>query len=270
MLNDLRNDKNAEGASYKYGIVLSGGGTRGFAHLGVLKALEEEGIRPEIISGVSAGSIVGALYADGKEPEQILEYLTSQKIFQYLDFTIPKMGLVKMTGFEKLLKKHLEAENFEDLKIPLKVFAVNINTAEYTCFDSGPLALAVKASSSIPVLFPPIEIDNGYYCDGGIINNFPVEPLMDICEKVIGVNVNPLGKKTGLDNLKKIAERTFQLTIRSHTLERKKHCHLYIEPEGLGDYGLIDLSSGEKIFKLGYDSTKKALKETDWQKKAED
>ena len=259
-----------ESKKYKYGIVLSGGGTRGFAHLGVLKALEEADIKPDIISGVSAGSIVGALYADGKQPEEILEALTSQKIFQYLDFTIPKTGLVKMTGFEKLLNKHLRAQNFEDLSMPLKVYAVNINTAEYKCFDSGPLAIAIKASSSIPIIFPPIEINKEFYCDGGVINNFPVEPLIDTCERIIGVNVNPLAKKKGIDNLKKIAERTFQLTIRSHTIERKKYCHLYIEPDGIGDYGILDLSSGKDIYQLGYNSTKKALEETNWETQEED
>jgi len=252
---------------YTYGLVLSGGGTRGFAHLGVLKALEEDNIKIDIISGVSAGSIAGALYADGKAPEQILEILTSQKVLQYLDFSLPKTGLVKMTGFEKTLNKHLKAQTFEELGIPLKVFAVNINTGEYKCFDKGPLSVAVKASSSIPVMFPPVEIDKDMYCDGGVINNFPVEPLIDICERIIGVSVNPIGKERKLDSLKKIVERTFQLTIRTHTLERRKHCHLFIEPEGIGDYGILDLSSAKKIFDLGYKAAREALENTEWKVK---
>lgn len=268
MFDFLRKKKDSD-EHYEYGLVLSGGGTRGFAHLGVLKAMDEENIKPGIISGVSAGSIAGALYADGMTPEEILEALTSQKIFQYLDFTIPKTGLVKMTGFEKLLNKYLKAKNFEDLNIPLKVFAVNINTAEYKCFDSGPLAQAIKASSSIPVLFPPVQIGDDYYCDGGVVNNFPVEPLIDTCDYIIGVNVNPLGNRGKLDNLKKIAERTFQLTIRTHTLQRKKFCHLYIEPESIGDYGVLDLSGGKDIFEKGYIAAKKALAETDWKTKKE-
>ncbi|MFN3555034.1 MAG: patatin-like phospholipase family protein [Bacteroidales bacterium] len=251
---------------YPLGIVLSGGGTRGFAHLGVLKALEENNIKPEIISGVSAGSIVGALYADGYKPEEILKELTSHKLLNYLDFSIPKTGLVKMSGFEKTLKKMLRAKNFEDLKIPLKVFAVNMNTAEYTCFEKGPVAIAVKASSSIPVIFPPVEIDGEEFTDGGVINNFPVEALQDICDKIIGVSVNPLGERKNLDSLKKIAERTFQLTIRSHTLERKDKCDLFIEPEGLDDYGLLDLSSAHEIFDLGYESALKSLEKNQWLK----
>ncbi len=249
---------------YDVGIVLSGGGTRGFAHLGVLKALEESNIKPDIISSVSAGSVIGSLYADGKSPEEILEALTSKKLLTYLEITIPKTGLVKMSGFEKTLKKLLKAEKFEDLSIPLKVFAVNMNTAEYTCFDSGPLAIAVKASSSIPIIFQPVEINNELFTDGGLINNFPVEALEGKCKRIIGVNVNPLGIKRNLDNLKIIAERTFQINIRSHTLDRKHKCDLFIEPEGLDDYGLIDLSGANEVFDLGYKTAKKLIKEKGW------
>ena len=250
--------------SYKTGIVLSGGGTRGFAHLGVLKALEESDIKPDVISSVSAGSIVGALYADGKNPEEILEALTSKKLLNYLVISIPKTGLVNMSGFEKTLKKLLKAQKFEDLSIPLNVFAVNMNTAEYTCFDSGPLAIAVKASSSIPIIFPPVEINNELFVDGGLINNFPVEALENKCERLIGVSVNPLGIKRNLDNLKIIAERTFQLNIRSHTMDRKDKCDLFIEPEGLDDYGLLDLSGAQEIFDMGYKTAKKLIKEKGW------
>ena len=249
---------------YDVGVVLSGGGTRGFAHLGVLKALEESNIKPDIISSVSAGSVVGALYADGKTPEEILKVLTSKKLFTYLEITIPKTGLVKMSGFEKTLKKLLKAENFEDLSIPLKVFAVNMNTAKYTCFEKGPLAIAVKASSSIPIIFQPVEINDELFTDGGLINNFPVEALEGKCKRIIGVNVNPLGVKRNLDNLKIIAERTFQINIRSHTLERKHKCDLFIEPEGLDDYGLIDLSGANEVFDLGYKTAKKLIKEKGW------
>lgn len=249
---------------YDVGVVLSGGGTRGFAHLGVLKALEESNIKPDIISSVSAGSVVGALYADGKTPEEILKVLTSKKLFTYLEITIPKTGLVKMSGFEKTLKKLLKAENFEDLSIPLKVFAVNMNTAKYTCFEKGPLAIAVKASSSIPIIFQPVEINDELFTDGGLINNFPVEALEGKCKRIIGVNVNPLGVKRNLDNLKIIAERTFQINIRSHTLDRKHKCDLFIEPEGLDDYGLIDLSGANEVFDLGYKTAKKLIKEKGW------
>lgn len=262
--NNKKEEKAQKKPKYKTGVVLSGGGTRGFAHLGVLKAMEETGIKPDIICGVSAGAVAGAVYADGTDPREAMEILTSQRLLNYIDFAIPKTGLIKLNGFEKTLKKYLKAKNYEDLKIPLKVFAVNINTAEYHCFHKGPLAITIKASASIPVLFPPVEIDNEFYCDGGLINNFPVEPLVGKCERIIGVNVNPLGTRRDIDNMKKMAERTFQLNIRSHTLRRRKFCDLFIEPDGIGNYGLLDMSSGRAVFNLGYHAAKKAIMEKGW------
>lgn len=245
---------------YKYGLVLSGGGTRGFAHLGALKAMEENGIKPDIISGVSAGAIVGALYADGKDAEKAFNAIVSKNLFKFVRLIIPKMGLVKMSGFERTLNKSLHAKRFEDLQIPLIVHAVNINTVEHTQFQEGNLIEAVKASSSIPVLFPPVNINGYQYLDGGIVNNFPVEPLVDNCEKIIGINVNPLGREDNIDSLKKIAIRSFHLTMRNHARSRKDKCDLYIEPEEVQHYGVMDLSSARAVFDLGYKKATEALK----------
>ena len=241
---------------YEYGLVLSGGGTRGFAHLGAIKALEENGIRPDIISGVSAGGIVGALYADGQDAEAALKALITKNLLGFLKLMIPKKGLLKMTGFEKTLRKTLKAKRFEDLKIPLILHAVNINTVEYTRFDKGDLIQAIKASSSIPVVFPPVDIDGHQYLDGGIVNNFPVEPLVDQCKTIIGINVNPLGPEYNISNLKTIAIRSFHLSMRNHAESRKEECDIYVEPEGVQKYGILDLANAREAFDLGY---KKAL-----------
>jgi len=244
---------------YHTGLVLSGGGTRGFAHLGVLKALEEHGIRPDIISGVSAGSIAGAFYADGNDPEHTLEVLASHRLLDYLEFAIPQKGLVRMSGFEKTMKETLTARTFEELKIPLVVFATNMNTAEYVRFDSGDLIIAVKASSSIPIVFPPVKIGGYFFLDGGVINNFPIEALRDVCDTIIGVNVNPIGEVKSLGNLKNIAERTFHITLRNQAASKEDQCDLYIEPAGLDKYGLLDVSKARDIFQAGYEAAKRAL-----------
>lgn len=244
---------------YQTGLVLSGGGTRGFAHLGVLKALEEHDIRPDIITGVSAGSIAGALYADGIEPEEAMKALASHKLLDYLEITIPKNSLVGMKGFEKTLKELLKARTFEDLGIPLLVYAVNMNDAEFVRFDKGDLIQAVKASSSIPVIFPPVKIDGVHYLDGGIINNFPVEDLEGQCEKIIGVNVNPIGHVKNLGNLKRIAERTFHITLRYQASNKEAKCDTYIEPDNLDQFGLLDVSRAEEIFEVGYKKANQVL-----------
>jgi len=246
---------------YKTGLVLSGGGTRGFAHLGALKALEEHGIKPDIIAGVSAGSIVGALYADGENAEEALKALTSQRLFGFLEFIMPRNSLVKMTGFEKTLRNKLKARKFEDLEIPLVIFAVNINSAELIQFDKGDLVSAIMASSSIPVVFPPVKIGGQYYLDGGIINNFPVDMIREDCETVIGINVNPIGEFKKIGSLKAIAERSFHITLRNQANSKKDLCDIYIEPEGLDQYGLLDVSRAQEIFDLGYKEAKQVLKD---------
>lgn len=245
---------------YNYGLVLSGGGTRGFAHLGAIKALEDHGIKPDIISGVSAGSIVGAFYADGQSADLALKAFMSKRMIDFLELVIPKDGLIKMTGFEKTLRKRLRAKTFEDLKIPLIVHAVNINTAKYVSFDSGDLVQAVMASSSIPVVFPPATIDGNQYMDGGLINNFPVEPLLGKCKKIIGINVNPVGKENKIKGLKTIAIRSFHLTMRNHADLRKDKCDIFIEPEKLEDFGILDLSDAKEVYKIGYYKAVEVLK----------
>lgn len=246
---------------YGVGLVLSGGGTRGFAHLGVYKALKENGIEPDIIAGVSAGSIAGAFIADGQDPEETFKILAKNKLLDYLEFAIPKKSLVSMGAFEKTLKSHLKARTFEELNIPLLVYAVNMNKAELTLFDKGDLVTAIKASSSIPVIFPPVKIDNDYFLDGGIINNFPTEALAGRCKTVIGVNVNPVGQVENLGSLRKIAERTFHISVWYQALNKEKDCDIYIEPAGLDQYSFLDVAKADKIFELGYTEALKVLKE---------
>jgi NTE family protein len=253
--------------NYKTGVVLSGGGTRGFAHLGVLKALEENGLKPDIITGVSAGAIAAAFYADGRTPEEILELFTSKNIQKYMSIGIPRQGFIKLTGFEKVLDMHLRAKKIEDLQTKIMLYAVNLNTGAYTCFDKGPLAPAVTASSSIPVVFPPIKINGHYYVDGGLINNFPVEPLVGKCRRIIGVNVNPIKIVNELGNLRRVVERTLHINIRAHVRERRHMCDLFIEPEGIGNYGMMNIRSGPDAFKIGYDATVNALQTTGWRLK---
>jgi NTE family protein len=244
------------------GLVLSGGGTRGFAHLGVCKALKEAGVEPDIIAGVSAGSIAGSLIADGKDPEEALHLLAGHRLLDYLEFTIPKKGLVSMGGFEKTLKTCLTARRFEDLRIPLLVFAVNMNKAELTLFDKGELIPAIKASSSIPVVFQPVRIGDQDYLDGGIIDNFPTQSLKGKCKTLIGVNVNPIGPVDKLGNLKNIAERTFHISVRFQATNKEDDCDIYIEPAGLDRYGLLDVSRAAEIFELGYIETREVLKKS--------
>lgn len=244
---------------YDAGIVLSGGAVRGFAHLGVLKALHENGINPNIISGVSAGSIVGAFYADGFEPEEILEIFERKKFYELVNVLFKKSGLLDITGLKKLLKNNLKAKRFSDLKKPLHVAVTNLGTGEVEYFNDGNIVDIVLASSSIPVLFKPRKIDKNTYVDGGLANNLPLEPIKDECKKLIGVNVSPLEEDPDLDGIKSIAIRSFHISIASSVNNKKDLFDLYIEPKKLRKYGYFGVKESKDLFEIGYISAKKAL-----------
>lgn len=245
---------------YRTGIILSGGGARGFAHVGILKALNESGIFPDVISGVSAGAIVGALYADGYTPDQIFEIFSGEKrFFNYAKPSVPGKGLFKTVGLRKSLSDHLKATTFEDLKLRLFVTATNISKGQVNYFESGDLLDKVLASAAIPVLFEPITIDGDLYVDGGVLDNFPETPLASKCRKLIGISLNPILPEEDFTTLLKIAERTFRISVSSNISSKTKKCDLIFEPDELGNYGLLDASSGSEIFELGYKTAIKIL-----------
>ncbi|HNW99610.1 MAG TPA: patatin-like phospholipase family protein [Bacteroidales bacterium] len=246
---------------YKIGLVLSGGGVRGFAHAGALKALNEAGIFPGIISGTSAGAIAGSLYADGKNGDEIMNMFSEKKLFKYLEIVIPKKGLLKMTGLTKIISQNLKAKTFEELTIPLIVTATNLNEGICKYFSSGELLKPILASSTVPVIFAPIKIDEKSFVDGGVLNNFPIEPVEKICDFIIGIHVNPFGYCEEFTSIMSIAERSFHLSFSSHMSKKINKCDIFIEPIGLEKFKLLDISKINEIFNLGYKETKRILSE---------
>lgn len=244
---------------YDIGIVLSGGGARGFAHAGVLQALNEFGIFPQVISGVSAGAIVGAFYADGYTPKEIRNFFTEKGMFNYFKFVYPKQGLLKMSGLARVMNKYLSAQTFEELKIPLYVCATNLNTGKRVYFSKGKLHKTIIASSSIPILFNPVKIDGEKYVDGGLLDNLPIRPIRSKCKLLIGVHVNPTGEDVELGNIINIAERAFQLSVGSSIINKARRCDIFIEPKGLDKYRTLGINKGKEIFEKGYKETKKLL-----------
>jgi len=238
---------------YKTGIILSGGGARGFAHAGILKGLNESGIYPDVISGVSAGAIVGALYADGYAPDEIFEIFSGENsLFRYVKFSIPKMGLFKTIKLRENLDKSLRSKTFEELKIPLFIAATDITSGEIKYFDTGKILEKVMASSAIPVLFEPVKIEGNLHVDGGVLDNFPVTPIVNDCERLIGVSLNPISPEGDFTSLFKIAERTFRLSVSSNISPKIDLCDVVIEPEEMGSFKLLDASKGKEMFELGY------------------
>jgi len=248
------------GRKYKTGVILSGGGARGFAHAGILKALNEADIYPDVVSGVSAGAIVGAFYSDGYSPDEIFDIFSQEKkFFNYAKISIPKAGLFRTIGLEENLSKNLRAQTFEDLKIPLFIAATNMNEGRIEYFNSGELVDRIIASASIPVLFQPVEIKGTHYIDGGVIDNFPITPIMGDCRKIIGVSLNPIQSENNFNTIVHIAERAFRLSVSSNISPKISHCDLVFEPEELGKYGLLDVSKGQEMFDLGYQMASRKL-----------
>ncbi|WP_224490379.1 patatin-like phospholipase family protein [Robertkochia flava] len=237
---------------YKYGFVLGGGGARGFAHLGAIKALKERGIEPDIISGVSAGAVAGAFIAAGKTPEETHEAVKALSMMDLTNFQMPKTGLFNLDKLGALLQSKLGKIDLKELKIPMIVGATDILNARVTYFREGDLSEIVQASASIPVLFSPVKIDDLYYADGGVFSNIPLAPLKSCCEYTIVINISPMDKIKELGNIANIAARTFQLSVNGQNSTIKSQCDIYIEPPELSSFPIFDTQKADELFEIGY------------------
>ena len=244
---------------YKIGIALSGGGIKGLCHAGVLKALEEQGVRPDIISGVSAGAVVGALYADGYTPDEIALLFEDINFRNMTKIRIPDGGFFKTDIFQKFLTEKLRAKTFEELKIPLRVVATNLDKGQSTIFSSGKLVEPIVASCCVPVLFSPKIINGVHYVDGGVLKNFPVSTIRDDCEKVIGINASPMVADKYKPSIINVAARSYHFMFKANILHDKELCDLLIEPVDMGNYETFNVDKGREIFELGYQSARQIL-----------
>lgn len=245
----------------KIGLVLSGGGVRGVAHLGVMKALNTNGIFPNRLSGSSAGAIAGALYCSGYSADEIFEIIYKTNYFKFIKPAISWTGILKMDSAEELYRKYLPESGFSGLKIPLTVAATDIKRAKIVYFSEGDLIKALMASSCIPGMFDPIQIENHYYVDGGVLNNLPVEPLDGICDTIIGVNCNHLPVEHNIKNIKSLIERSVIMSMNYNVYSRKDKCDYFIEPKGLAKYGVFDVKKSKEIFDAGYETAEKFIEE---------
>ena len=244
---------------YSLGLALSGGGARGFAHPGALKAIEDFGLRPEIICGTSSGAIAGVLYADGYAPEEIINFFVGKELREFVEIQVPVAGIFGTSGFRRFLKKRLRSKNFEELLIPVKIIASNLDEGKIAVFDKGPIIDALIASCSIPIVFNPVVINGINYVDGGLFKNFPVSTIRSMCNKVIGVNVSPLVPKKYNKTIMHIAERSYHYMSRTNTLLDRTLCDVLVEIKDLDYFKTFDLVKSEKIFKIGYNSSRQAM-----------
>lgn len=254
---------------YKIGLALSGGGAKGFAHLGVFKLLEESGLKPDIISGTSAGSLMGVLFADGYSADEIKNMFIGREFSEFAQLQIPKSGLFNYDRFQEFLKRHLRSKRIEDLPIPTVIVATDLDRGCSHEFRSGPIVEAVTASCCMPIVFSPILINNVHYVDGGLFRNFPVSTIRDECEYVIGVNVSPLIPQRYKQTLLHIAERTYHYVFKANAIEDRELCDILIEAKEVGLYKTFDLENINLISEIGYEAAVKAFQKVIQEKKHE-
>lgn len=250
-------------AKKKIGIVLSGGGIRGIAHLGVLKAFTNAGVEFSHISGTSAGSIAGAFYAAGIDPEEALKIFYKTKLLRFIRPALGSLGLINIENVKNILKEYFPHDKFEELNIPLTICATNFSEGNMVYFTKGPLIRSILASSCIPGIFKPIMIDDQMYVDGGILNNFPVEPLLDNCDYIIGSSCNHLKPVHKITKIANLMQRAGIMSI-NHDMERKiKFCDMLIEPKGMGEISTFDMKKAETIYWLAYEETLKSIQQSE-------
>jgi len=240
----------------KIGLVLSGGGARGIAHIGVLKFLEEKKIKISFVSGVSAGSILGAFLAAGYSSESIIRILKSVNLFTIMRLSFSSAGFLNSEKIQNLYEKYLP-KTFEELSIPLWISATDIYQGKTVYFQNGDLYRPILASSCVPMIFEPVKIQNAYLVDGGMLNNLPVEPLIDKCDRIIGVHVNPTDDHFRSLTMTRITQRCIELAVRVNVESRRNYCDLFIEPQKLKTYSMYALSKIDELIQIGYESAKK-------------
>ncbi|WP_439478851.1 patatin-like phospholipase family protein [Chryseobacterium aquaticum] len=253
----------------KTGLVLSGGGTKGIAHAGVLKFLSEKNIDIDILSCCSAGSIVGCLYAIGKKPEEILDFFQSIYFFNWKHFTFNQPGLVSSIIFANYLKPIFQDMKIGDLDKEVRIVATELVSGTEKVFDKDFSVIdAMIASCSIPGITTPYILGEEMYCDGGVLNNFPADIIRNDCDKLIGVFVSPPHdiKISDLKTIKSIVSRSFDLF--SYRVEKVKfeYCDWLISSKDLSAFGNFERKKErlEQIYNIGYEAAKNSYSESNF------
>ncbi|MDQ3323789.1 MAG: patatin-like phospholipase family protein, partial [Acidobacteriota bacterium] len=271
----------------KIGLVLSGGGARGFAHIGVLKVLEENHIPVDYVAGASMGALVGALYATGRTPaemEQLVEnldwdnLLRGKPAFDALSYrrkedrrNLP--GSITLTGIgrklnlpgslnpghqiglvlDRLMLAYGENTNFDELPIPFRAVATDLVNAETVVLKSGSLSRALRATMAIPAVFAPVELNGRILADGGILNNIPTDVAKEMgADIILVVNIETqLGDRSSLQDLVGILGQTFYVVTVENSRRSLRQADVIVAPD-LKNYGTFDFNAGKEIVELGY------------------
>lgn len=246
----------------EFGLALSGGGARGIVHAGFLQALDEAGLKPAAVSGASMGSIVGAMYCAGISPNDMLGAIKLPGFFNLPSWIGLHGGFGSLAVLREQLELFIKEDSFEALKIPLTVSVTNLNTASNELISSGKLFDVVVASSSIPIIFVPIQLGENYYVDGGLTANLPISCLVKPERLVIGSNSNhisQLDKK--FDSMKLVGERCMFIAVQNTVNGQLNDCDFLFDPPAARNFSTFDFEHAAEIFDIGYREGKKAIPE---------
>jgi NTE family protein len=245
----------------KIALVLGGGAARGLAHVGVIRVLEQEKIPIQMIVGTSVGSLIGALYA--ADPNSLnLEWLAfsieREDIFDY-SVVYSKMGPVLGDRLEKFVQTKAKVKNLEQMKIPFYPVATDLNTGQTWVFEKGSVARAVRASSSIPGIFQPVEINGRTYVDGGVTDNLPVDIARSKgADIIIAVNIQKKIDNPQINSLIDVILQSINIMGRELVIYKCRQYDVLIEP-AVGDVGLTDFSQKKRLMEAGMQAARQAL-----------
>ncbi len=244
-------------------LALGGGAFHGPAHVGVIKALEEEGVRIDFIAGTSAGSLVGAMYADHQNADSLMVFIDT-KARQIFDFSLfrSRQGFISGKKLQKYIRENCRANNIEELKIPFAAVTTDLVAGESITLTSGPLAPAINASCAIPFIFEPVRIYGKVLVDGGVLNNVPADVCRDVgASVVIAVDIMALGDTPkDYDNKTRILMRSLGVASGKLKASSMAGADLVIKPDLRG----IPYMSGTRnrdAFDSGYTAAKRAIPE---------
>ncbi len=244
----------------KIGLALGSGGARGFAHVGVIKVLQEENIPISYVAGSSMGALIGSLYAAGTDLGQLYKIAANFKRKYYLDFTVPKMGLIKGNRIKDFIGIFTHWKKIEELDIPLAVVATNIKTAEKVVFRSGPVADAVRASIAIPGIFTPEKINGQLLVDGGVVDRVPVSVVREMgADFVIAVDVSHVKQDAEVTSIYDVIMQSLDILQMEIVRNREIQSDIMIKPR-VEQFNSRAFTNIDEIIAIGEEETRKSIK----------
>ena len=245
----------------KLGLALGGGAARGFAHIGVLQVLEEEGIKPSLVVGTSAGSVVASFYASGKTGQQLQWLADTMDETQFTDWANPfsGRGILRGEALGKYINSQLNGMKIEDMKLPLGIVATDLRTGDGILFRRGDVATAVRASSAVPSVFEPVQIAGKDYVDGGLVSPVPVRYARQMgADLVLAVDISSRPEDAKTTDMLKVLLQTFSIMGKSISQLELAQADVVVRP-ALPDIGSTEFSARKKSIEAGRAAMKQAM-----------